>query len=77
MTGRGEGYCAIKLPESGQAPEGYAGMQGTPVRLDTLTTWPAFWLHFARWLRPATWLGDAFRRGVGLGRGGVRGRGRR
>ena len=40
MAGRGEGYCAIKLPESDQAPEGYAGVQGTPVRLDTPAALP-------------------------------------
>ena len=35
MTGRGEGYCAIRLPDpaSGQLPYGYAGREGTPVRL--------------------------------------------
>jgi hypothetical protein len=35
MTGRGEGYCAIRLPDpgSGQLPYGYAGRAGVPVRL--------------------------------------------
>jgi len=35
MTGRGEGYCAIRLPNpgSGQVPYGYAGRDGVPVRL--------------------------------------------
>ena len=35
ITGRGEGYCAIRLPEpgSGQVPYGYAGRAGLPVRL--------------------------------------------
>lgn len=35
MTGRGEGYCAIRLPnpESGRVPYGYAGRAGVPVRL--------------------------------------------
>jgi len=67
MTGRGEGYCVLPFPESEQAPYGYAGLQGTPVR----------GVRFARWPRPATWLGRAFgrRRGRGAGRGG-RGRGR-
>ena len=55
MTGRGEGYCAVRLPQSDQAAEGYAGLQGTPVRR----------VGFARWLRPATWLGRAFGRGRG------------
>jgi len=75
MSGRGEGYCAIKLPEPGQATEGYAGVEGTPVRLDTPATWPALWHRFARWLRPAMWLGGTFRRGRRRGEG--RGRGRR
>jgi hypothetical protein len=65
MTGRGEGYCAVELPQSDQAAEGYAGLQGMPVRR----------MGFARWLRPATWLGRAF--GRGRGRGAGRGQGRR
>jgi len=67
MTGRGEGYCALKLPQPGEAPEGYAGLQGAPVR-------PA---RFTRWLRTATRLGRAFGRGRGRGHGAGRGRGRR
>jgi hypothetical protein len=62
MTGRGEGYCAIKMPRPGEAPQGYAGLQGTPVRWST---------RFAGWLRPMRRIG----RGRGAGRG--RGRGRR
>jgi hypothetical protein len=68
MSGRGEGYCAIKLPEPGQAPEGYVGVEGTPVRLDTPATWLSLWPRFARWLRLATWFGGTFRR-AGRGRG--------
>jgi len=32
LTGRGEGHCAVKLPDpgSGQAGVGYAGLAGTP-----------------------------------------------
>lgn len=35
LTGRGEGYCAIRLPNprSGRVPYGYAGLPGMPVRL--------------------------------------------
>jgi len=69
MTGRGEGYCAVEIPESGQAPYGYAGLQGTPVRPGALGA------RFARWMRPARRLGRAFGRGRGRGTG--RGRGRR
>jgi hypothetical protein len=69
MTGRGEGYCALVVPESRQAPYGYAGLRGTPVRLEAPGTRPALGARFARWLRPAA------RRG--RGRGGRRGRGQR
>jgi hypothetical protein len=75
MTGRGEGYCAVEMPESGDTPYGYAGLQGTPVRLRPPVTRPALGARFARWLRPATRLGRAF--GRGRGRGAGRGRGRR
>jgi len=35
FTGRGEGYCAVRLPEmdSDEQAVGYAGLQGRPVRL--------------------------------------------
>ncbi len=35
FTGRGEGYCALRLPEagSGEAVSGYAGIAGQPVQL--------------------------------------------
>jgi len=71
MTGRGEGYCALVLPESGQAPYGYAGLQGRPVRPGVLPARPVRRGRFARWLRPIAWL----RRPLGRGRG--RGAGRR
>ena len=74
MTGRGEGYCAVRLPdEPGQLAYGYAGLQGTPVRLRTPAARPTLGTRFARWLRPVTWRGLAFRRGRGRGAG--RGRG--
>ena len=71
MTGHGQGYCAIKFPASGQAPYGYVGWQGTPVR------WGALGARFARWLRPATRLGRASPGGRGRGAGRGRGFGRR
>ena len=71
MTGRGEGYCALTIPDAGQAPRGYAGLQGTPVRLGVSTTQPVPAPRFAGQLRPA------LRRGRGFGRGRGRGRGRR
>ncbi|MFW6115899.1 MAG: DUF5320 domain-containing protein [Chloroflexota bacterium] len=33
MTGRGEGYCALRLPEPGQPGYGYVGLRGIPVEL--------------------------------------------
>jgi hypothetical protein len=75
MTGRGEGYCALVIPETRQAPYGYAGEQGTPVRLRAPVTRPTLGARFARWLRPAAWRGQ--RLGCGRGRGARRGRGQR
>jgi hypothetical protein len=41
FTGRGEGYCAMRLPDpdSEQLAEGFAGRGGHPVRLDGPTAW--------------------------------------
>ncbi|HUV93206.1 MAG TPA: DUF5320 domain-containing protein [Anaerolineae bacterium] len=43
LTGRGEGYCVMRLPKpgTGEATVGYAGMQGTPVQSGRALTWPA------------------------------------
>jgi hypothetical protein len=56
LTGRGEGYCAIRLPElrSGGQAYGYAGRAGLPVRLGL------------RW-----WLRFSLARGLGRRRGGL------
>jgi hypothetical protein len=70
MTGRGEGYCVLRLPDTDQAPYGFAGIQGTPVSLRT----PAdrrtgdFWFH--RWVESVPWLRwvYAYRRGRHWGR---------
>ena len=75
MTGHGEGYCAVEIPESGQAPYGHAGLQGTAVQWPDPGARPAPGARFARWLRPAMWPGRAF--GGGRGRPIGRGRGRR
>jgi len=63
LTGRGEGYCAIRLPtpRSG-APQGYAGRSLVPVRLG---------------LRQRLSLGIALGQGRRRGRGGRRPLGRR
>lgn len=63
MTGRGEGYCVIRLPERGRPAYGYAGWQGKPVRLGTLPTEPDS--RFTRSPSPATQRGRALRRGRG------------
>ena len=75
MTGRGEGHCALVLPESGQAPYGYAGLQGTPVRLGVPAAWPALGTRSARWSRPAMRQGRVSGQGRGHGAGRGRGRG--
>jgi hypothetical protein len=74
MTGRGEGYCAVTLPdEPGQLTYGYAGLQGTPVRLGRSQALPAHRVPFPhRWSHPMMQRGRAYRRG--RGRGGGRGR---
>jgi hypothetical protein len=74
MTGRGEGYCAVRLPdEPEQSAYGYAGLQGTPVQTGSPAGRLTFRSRLARWLRPAAWS----RRTFGRGRGAGRGRGRR
>jgi len=78
LTGRGEGYCAVRLSdEVGQPACGYAGPQGTPAQMGPPANRPTFGARFARWLRPAMRSGRAFGRGHGYGRGAGRGRGRR
>jgi hypothetical protein len=52
MTGRGEGYCILELPESGRPARGYAGVEGAPVQLG------APWLRRAVWSMPI-WGGGA------------------
>ena len=69
MTGRGEGYCAVEIPESGESPYGYAGLQGMPVRLIVPATWPALGGRLARRMHPATRFGRRRGRGAGRGRG--------
>ena len=45
FTGRGEGYCALRLlePGSDEPVVGYAGIQGRPVRLATDVERPLAW----------------------------------
>jgi hypothetical protein len=71
MTGRGEGYCAVQLPEPGKPGYGYAGLQGAPLRLEAPVAPPAFSARFSRPSSLAMGLGRAFRsrRGRGARRG--------
>ena len=64
LTGRGEGYCAIRLPNprSRQVPSGYAGRAQAPVHLG---------------LRQRLGLGNALRQGRRPGRVSPRLLGRR
>ena len=70
MSGRGEGYCAVRLPDRPDQPAvGYAGLQNRPV---TLRTPPVSNVRLpGRRPRPVTRRGRARR--WGRGRGGRRG----
>ncbi|NLE46488.1 MAG: DUF5320 domain-containing protein [Chloroflexi bacterium] len=72
MTGRCEGYCAIRLPDDPDQPvEGYLGLDGMPVRLDT----PLARASAADYrMHPIHRMWSRF--AFGRGRGGRRGRGR-
>ena len=75
LTGRGEGYCTLAFPESGDAPYGYAGLQGRPVQPGTPVGRPTLGAGFAGWPRWLAWPGRRW--GRGRGRGPGRGMGRR
>ena len=68
ITGRGEGYCSVKIPDSARVPYGYAGLQGTPLRRDALSIPLAFGARFAQWLFPSLRSVRMFKRGRGAGR---------
>jgi hypothetical protein len=74
MTGRGEGYCALRLPDEPDRPaDGYAGLQGMPVGPGTTSAPSAYRGPFyRRWPRFAVRPGVAPVRG--RGRGARRGR---
>ena len=64
MTGCGEGYCAVRLPdEPGQTAYGYAGLQGTPVWTESPAARPMFGARSVCWLRPVMrpWRGQRTR----------------
>jgi hypothetical protein len=60
LTGRGEGYCAIRLPDAHSDGEayGYAGLIGLPVRLGR-----RWGLRFLRTVGARQWR-DPSRRGL-------------
>jgi hypothetical protein len=65
FTGRGEGYCAVRLPEEGSAARGepivgFAGLQGRAVCLEAPPGAPGRWQPFPRpWPRPGAMWGPA------------------
>jgi hypothetical protein len=75
MTGRGEGYCVIKIDGSGEPPYGYAGLQGTPVGPGAPAVRRPLAAPFAGGLRQAAPVGRSL--GMRRGRGPGRRRGRR
>ncbi|MGD2040378.1 MAG: DUF5320 domain-containing protein [Anaerolineae bacterium] len=54
MTGRGEGYCAIRLAQPGRPAYGYAGQQAKPVYLEALSPWLPEGARLARGRSPWT-----------------------
>jgi hypothetical protein len=73
FTGRGEGYCAVVLPEPGQRalPRGYAGIRGVPLGVSPL---PRLLPRSAWFPRPRAW--QRLRLWAGRGRWGGAWRGR-
>ena len=65
MTGRGEGYCAVRLPEEpGRPADAYAGLEGKPVRPRMTRALAARRMPFyRRWPRPVMRLGPTVVRG--------------
>jgi hypothetical protein len=74
MTGRGEGYCAIRLPdEPGRPAYGYAGLEGKPVGAGMSEALPARRMPpYRRWPRPV--MRPGLTAGRGPGRSARRGR---
>ncbi len=71
MTGRGEGYCVVQLPDpqSGRAAVGFAGLAGVPVRLGAaFAPFAPTRLSLSR-MYPWRWLGRGRGRGAGRGYG--------
>jgi hypothetical protein len=54
MTGRGEGYCVLELPQPGRPARGFAGLVDAPAPLESATSWAAWrpssipWYAFGR-----------------------------
>ncbi len=71
FSGRGEGYCAVKLPDApGELAVGYAGQQGRPVRVGTSPGQPGRPLPTRpRWSPRTVWRDPTFWRGRRRGGG--------
>lgn len=52
MTGRGEGYCVVELPELAWPARGLAGLEGAPVRLEPPAAEPVQSPPATVWPRP-------------------------
>ena len=57
LTGRGDGYCAVKLAEPGEQPRGIVGLEGRPVNPATPVGRLPLGARVAPWLRPRAWFG--------------------
>ncbi len=71
FSGRGEGYCAVKLPDApGEPTVGYAGQQGRSVHVRASLGWSARRLPTRpSWSRRTVWRFPTFWRGRLRGRG--------
>jgi hypothetical protein len=80
MTGRGEGYCILELPEPDRPARGYAGLEGAPVHMESAPVHMKGVRVAALAARPARWPPTAARRAPSFRRrrgwAGGRGRGR-
>jgi len=68
LSGRGEGYCAVRIPETGDGAYGVAGQNAGPVGARFL---------LGPWWRMRSWFGRGLGRSTGSARGMGSGRGMR
>jgi hypothetical protein len=67
LTGRGEGYCAVRIPDDGSGVYGVAARQSRPVGAAGANR---------PWARVRSWFARGLALGVGRGAGRAGGRGR-